>query len=54
MCKSIEYRIESAARRREDNLNSIKMKIKLENVRRDKATENKIKEVHSDLAAEQS
>ena len=53
MCKSIEERITSAARRRENNLQNIQMKIKLEKVRREKATVFKIKEVVDSLAAEE-
>ena len=52
MCKSIENKIESAARRRENNLNTIKMKIKRENAKRENAYVVKIREVHNNFEAE--
>lgn len=50
--KQIEERMESAARRRENKLNQIKMKIKLDHVRKERATVQKIKEVQETLVNE--
>ena len=47
MCKSIEGKMESAQRRKEQNLNQIKMRIKLENHRKERIFQQKVEEMQS-------
>jgi len=52
MYRLFDQKMESAAQRRENNLNQIKVKIKLDHVRKERATVFKIKEVQDRLMAE--